>query len=81
MYIWICVYIYIYIYMVFKKFFATKKGAEPDFFFGREQGMNVKMAPKAVTESDEKELAAKMAELEAENAEDDEEDEDEDGEA
>ena len=43
--------------------------------------MNVKMAPKAVTESDEKELAAKMAELEAENAEDDEEDEDEDGEA
>jgi len=42
--------------------------------------MNVKMPPKAVTESDEKELAARMAELEAENADEDDE-EDEDGEA
>jgi translation initiation factor 2 subunit 1 len=37
--------------------------------------MNVKMAPKAVTESDEKELAAKMEEYERENADEDEDDE------
>ena len=41
--------------------------------------MNIKMAPKAVTESDEKELAAKMEEYERENADDDDEEEEGDG--